>query len=130
MNEDENLNGYEDDEEEDYLTVEDYQREIKRLMKLRKQFSPLSDEYADYTELIGRETENLRNMQAAENEYAQAETARRNKHTAALAAAGSTLGNFAGQVVTSLINRKNVMTVVGYESDGGIVNSAAKKFVR
>ena len=79
---------------------------------------------------ISEETENLRNMEEAENEAAQKDCAIRNKNTALYQTLGTVFGNVAGSTLGALINRSNVKTVVGYENDGGIVNSKAMKFVK
>ena len=121
---------WEETEEEDIDLVTEFKRSIADMRKKREKYDMTSPEYANLTKLIIDETESLKMLQAAENEKAQSDTARSNRYTGLIQAVGNMVGNFGGQLVTSMINRKNVKSVIGYEDDGGIVNSKAVKFIK
>lgn len=103
--------------------------EIRQLYKERSQYASTSRTYMVLTQRITEATEELRNAEDAENARVQKECAMRNKYTALAGSIGSAFGNFAGTVVSGLLNRSNVKTVVGYENDGGIVNSKGMSFI-
>lgn len=127
-NEEENDEEEEDEEEVELATL--FRQNIRQLIKERSQYPSTSEEYMVLGQRIAEETENLRNMEEAENEAAQKDCAIRNKNTALYQTLGTVVGNVAGSTLGALINRSNVKTVVGYENDGGIVNSKAMKFVK
>lgn len=118
----------EEEEDEEVDIVKILKEEIHALTKEKKKYSPLSNEYMVLTQRISDATEQLSNAEAADNEHAQKECALRNKNTALLQTFGTVVGNIAGSTIGALINRSNVKTVVGYENDGGIVNSKAMKY--
>ena len=129
--EDEDYEEEEEEQEEDEEDIVDmFKSEIRRLTKERSQYGSLSQEYMVLTQRISDITEQIRNAEEANNEKAQQESARRGKHDALLQMAGGIAGNIAGTVVGCMFNRANVKTVVGYENDGGIVNSKALKYTK
>lgn len=119
-----------EDEEEEETLQELFKKNIRSLIKERSKYESTSEEYMVLTQRIGEETENLRNAEEADNEQAQKVCAIRNKNTALWQTLGTVAGNVAGSTIGAFINRSNVKTVVGYEQDGGIVNSKAMKFVK
>lgn len=130
--EDEELDEEEEEtEDEEEETLQDlFKDNIRSLIKERAKYASTSEEYMVLTQRIGEETENLRNAEEADNEQAQKVCAIRNKNTALWQTLGTVAGNIAGSTIGAFINRSNVKTVVGYEQDGGIVNSKALKFVK
>ncbi len=130
--EDEELDEEEEEtEDEEEETLQDlFKDNIRSLIKERAKYPSTSEEYMVLTQRIGEETENLRNAEEADNEQAQKVCAIRNKNTALWQTLGTVAGNIAGSTIGAFINRSNVKTVVGYEQDGGIVNSKALKFVK
>lgn len=122
---------YEEEEVDDETEIVDLiKSEIRQLIRERSKFSRTSRTYMVYTQRISEATEQLRNAEEAENEKAQKTCAIRNKNTALYQTLGTVAGNIAGSTIGALINRGNVKTVVGYENDGGIVNSKALKFIK
>ena len=115
------------DDEDDIIEL--IKSEIRQLMKERSKYSRTSRTYMVYTQRITEATETLRNAEEAENEQAQKVCAIRNKNTALYQTLGTVFGNIAGSTIGALINRSNVKTVVGYEQDGGIVNSKGMTFI-
>ena len=126
----EEIDEEEDEDEEEVELATLFRQNIRQLIKERSQYPSTSEEYMVLGQRISEETENLRNMEEAENEAAQKDCAIRNKNTALYQTLGTVFGNVAGSTLGALINRSNVKTVVGYENDGGIVNSKAMKFVK
>lgn len=122
---------YEEEEIDDEVDIVDLIKdEIRQLNRERSKYKKTSQTYMVYTQRISDATEQLRNMEAAENENAQKDCAIRNKNTALYQTLGSIGGNIVGSTIAALINRWNVKTVVGYENDGGIVNSKGMKFIK
>lgn len=121
---------YEEEEyDEDDDIVDLIKQEIRNLMKERSKYRKTSQTYMIYTQRISEATEQLRNAEEADNDRAQKDCAIRNKNTALYQTLGTVVGNIAGSTIGALINRSNVKTVVGYEQDGGIVNSKGMSFI-
>ena len=122
---------YEEEEIDEEIDIVDLIKdEIRQLIKERSKYKKTSQTYMVYTQRISEATEQLRNAEEAENEKAQKTCALRNKNTALFQTLGTVAGNIAGSTIGALINRSNVKTVVGYENDGGIVNSKGMKFIK
>ena len=120
----------EEDEEEELDIVTLIEQNIRQLMTERSNYPSTSETYMILTMRISEATEQLRNAEEARNERAQRDCAIRNRNTALYQTLGTVAGNIAGSTIGALINRSNVKTVVGYEGEGGIVNSKALKFVK
>ena len=128
--EDEDYDDEEEDDIEEFDLVAEYKRSIRDLIRKRRKYEPESKEYMVLTQRIADETENLNNAESAENQKAQRITAEKNRYVGLLSTVGNFVGSFGGQMVSTMMNRKNVKTVVGCEDEGGIVKSAATKFIK
>lgn len=120
----------EEDEERELSVIELSEQNIRILYAELEKYSPTSETYMVLMQRISEATEQLRNTKEADEAEAQASNARRNRNIALYQTLGTVVGNIAGSTIGALINRSNVKTVVGYEEEGGIVNSKAMKFVK
>lgn len=121
----------ETEEEEEFDLIAETKRNIRYLIEERRKYDPLTEKYMVLSQRIADETENLRNLEGADNEHAQKETAERNRYTGIFNIIGNVVGSFGGSLATALINRKNVKTVVGKEEEGDLpMRSGATKFLR
>lgn len=121
----------EDEEEEEFDLVDEIKRNIRSLMNERRKYKPMSEEYMILTQRIADETENLRNAEAGENERAQRISAEKNRYIGAATIVANVIGSFGGKLVESLMNRKNVKTVVCKEDEGDLpMRSGATKFLK
>lgn len=128
---DEEFEEEEEEQEEELSIAELIEKNIRGLIEQRSKYPATSEEYCVLSERIKDETENLRNMKEAEESAAQTDCALRNKNTALYQTLGTIAGNIAGQTIGAMINRRNVHDVLGYENEGGIVNSyASKKMIK
>ena len=119
---------WEDDKQEDETySVED---EIRSILKEMKNYSKVSQEYMVLSQRLADLSETKKNLECADNEAAQRESAERTKNAWAWQIGGNILGGVAGQTISALFNRKNVKTVVGYEEEGGLVKSSGMKFIK
>ena len=122
---------YEEDEiGEDEDIVDLIKQNIRALMKERSKYLRTSKTYYVLTERITEATEQLKNLEMAENENAQKICAIRNKNTALYQTLGPVGGNSAGSTIAAMINSRNVNKVIGCEENGGIVKSSAMKFIK
>lgn len=122
---------YEEDEiGEDEDIVDLIKQNIRALMKERSKYLRTSKTYYVLTERITEATEQLKNLEMAENENAQKICAIRNKNTALYQTLGTVAGNIAGSTIAAMINSRNVNKVIGCEENGGIVKSSAMKFIK
>jgi len=115
--------------EEECSIEEALENSIQFLMKERAKYGPLTQEYFALTQRIADETETLKNARLGKQAEIEADVQRMNKHATLWNMLGNVAGNIAGTTIGSLINRSNVKTVVGYEQDGGIVNSKGMTFI-
>ena len=120
----------EEEEEEDLDLVLMLKRNIKMLNEEKKKYSIFSQEYNVLDQRILDATEQLQHIETAESENAQKEYAQRNKNAMLWQTLGNVFGNVAGTTIGAMFNRSNVKTVVGYENEGGIVNSKAIKYTK
>ena len=122
---------YEEDEiGEDEDIVDLIKQNIRALMKERSKYLRTSKTYYVLTERITEATEQLKNLEMAENENAQKICAIRNKNTALYQTLGTVAGNIAGSTIAAMINSRNVNKVIGCEENGGIVKSSAMIFIK
>ena len=122
---------YEEDDIDDEEDIVDLiKKNIRQLMKERSKYLKTSKTYFILTQRITEATEQLKNLEMAENENAQKICAIRNKNTALYQTFGTVAGNIAGSTIAALINSRNVNKVIGCEQEGGIVKSSAMKFIR
>lgn len=121
---------YEAEDFSNWSIVELIQSEIRQLAKERSQYPSTSETYMVLTQRITEATEELRNVQDAENSSAQKILAMRNKNMGIYQTLGTVVGNIAGNTIGALINKSNVDKVVNCEQNGGIVKSSAMKFIK
>ena len=120
----------EEETEDEFNVAKMFKENIQALFDERRKYPATSEMYMVLSQRISEETANLRNAEEAEEARAQKDCAIRNRNTALWQTLGTVVGNIAGNTIGAMINRSNVKTVVGYEEDGGIVNSKAMKFVK
>ncbi len=120
----------EDYEEEEVDLIKETERTIAYLRRERIKYPMTSQEYMVVTQRIEEETRSLQNLKESRAADANMITAKSNRYAWAWQLGGQVLGNIAGQTISSLMNMRNVDTVVNYEQNGGIVNSKATKFLR
>ena len=123
---------YEDEDEEDeFDLVAELKRSVKSLIEKQQKYDPMSEEYMILEQRIIDKTEALRNAETGENERAQRISAEKNRYIGAATIVGNVIGSFGGKLVESLMNRKNVKTVVGKEDEGDLpMRSGATKFLK